>query len=143
VLLCGPLHYHPPVPRRPVEAALTAFFVAMHARFMRELAMLPPGVEVVVFNGGGDPSVQYRDFSATAALIEEGRAEVAEVLGRYAGTSQDLTPHRPPPAPSSTPNLTPPPIPPLPIPTPISTPTPATEAPASPAPTTRSPAPAP
>jgi NTE family protein len=100
VLLCGPLHYHPPLPKRPAEAALTAFFVAVHARFVRELAMLPPGVEVVVFSGGGEPSAQYRDFSATAQLIEEGRAEVAEVLDRYAGTSQDLTPHRPP-APAS------------------------------------------
>jgi NTE family protein len=100
VLLCGPLHYHPPLPKRPAEAALTAFFVAVHARFVRELVMLPPGVEVVVFSGGGEPSAQYRDFSATAQLIEEGRAEVAEVLDRYAGTSQDLTPHRPsvPPA---------------------------------------------
>jgi NTE family protein len=92
VLLCGPLHYHPPPPRRPLEAQLTAFFVAIHARFIRELALLPPGVEVVVFSGGGEPSGQYRDFSASAALIEEGRAEVADVLGRYAGTSQDLAP---------------------------------------------------
>ena len=92
VLLCGPLHYHPPPPRRPLEAQLTAFFVAIHARFVRELAALPPGVEVVVFSGGGEPSGQYRDFSATAALIEEGRAEVADVLDRYAGTSQDLAP---------------------------------------------------
>ena len=90
VLLCGPLHYHPPAPRRPLEAQLTAFFVAMHARFIRELAALPPGVEVVVFSGGGEPSGQYRDFSATATLIEEGRAEVADVLDRYAGTSQSL-----------------------------------------------------
>jgi NTE family protein len=92
VLLCGPLHYHPPAPRRPLEAQLTAFFVAIHARFVRELAALPPGVEVVVFSGGGEPSGQYRDFSATAALIEEGRAEVAQVLDRYAGTSQELAP---------------------------------------------------
>ena len=90
VLLCGPLHYHPTPPRRPVEAALTAFFVAIHARFVRELAALPPGVEVVVFSGGGEPSGQYRDFSGTAALIEEGRAEVRDVLDRYVGTSQDL-----------------------------------------------------
>ena len=90
VLLCGPLHFHPRPPRRPAEAALTAFFVAIHARFVRELASLPPGVEVVVFSGGGEPSGQYRDFSATASLIEEGRAEVADVLDRYVGTSQDL-----------------------------------------------------
>jgi NTE family protein len=92
VLLCGPLHYHPPPPRRPLEAQLTAFFVAIHARFIRELALLPPGVEVVVFSGGGEPSGQYRDFSGTAALIEEGRAEVAAVLDRYVGTSQSLAP---------------------------------------------------
>jgi NTE family protein len=91
VLLCGPLHYHPRPPKRPAEAALTAFFVAIHARFVRELAMLPPGIEVVVFSGGGEPSAQYRDFSATSSLIEEGRVEVAEVLDRYAGTSQALT----------------------------------------------------
>lgn len=95
VLLCGPLHYHPRRPQRPVEAALTAFFVAVHARFVRELTSLPPGVEVVVFSGGGEPSAQYRDFTATAALMEEGRVEVAEVLDRYAGTSQDLAPHIP------------------------------------------------
>jgi hypothetical protein len=45
---------------------------------------------VVVFSGGGEPSGQYRDFSATATLIEEGRAEVADVLDRYVGTSHDL-----------------------------------------------------
>jgi len=92
VLLCGPLHYHPPQPKRPAEAALTAFFVAIHARFVRELSPLPPGVEVVVFSGGGEPSGQYRDFSGTATMIDEGRAEVADVLDRYVGTSQELTP---------------------------------------------------
>jgi NTE family protein len=100
VLLCGPLHYHPPPPRRPLEAQLTAFFVAIHARFIRELASLPPGVEVVVFSGGGEPSGEYRDFSATATLIEEGRAEVAAVLDRYVGTSQELLPASEPAAPA-------------------------------------------
>jgi NTE family protein len=92
VLLCGPLHYHPRLPRRPAEAALTAFFVAIHARFMRELATLPAGVEVVVFSGGGDPSAQYRDFSGTKEMMDEGRAEVIDVLDRYAGTCQELNP---------------------------------------------------
>lgn len=90
VLLCGPLHYSPVMPRRPVEAVLTAFFVAIHARFARELSFLPPGVEVVVFSGGGDPAAEYRDFSATSELIEAGRKEVGAVLDRYRGTSHDL-----------------------------------------------------
>jgi NTE family protein len=80
VLLCGPLHFQPRPSRRPAEAALTAFFVAVQARFVRELAALPPGVEMTVFSGGGEPSGQYRDFSGTSALIEEGRAEVIRVL---------------------------------------------------------------
>jgi NTE family protein len=88
VLLCGPLHYRPPASRRPAEAALTAFFVAVHARFVRELATLPPGIEVVVFSGGGEPAGQYRDFSATASLIEEGRVEVASVLDRVGEASE-------------------------------------------------------
>ena len=90
VLLCGPLHYRPAGPRRPVEAVLTALFVAVHARFAREVAMLPPGVEVIVFSGGGEPSAAYRDFSATAELIDEGRAEVGAVLDRYRGTSHEV-----------------------------------------------------
>lgn len=80
VLLCGPLHYRPRLPRRPAEAVLTGLFVAVHARFARELSNLPPDVEVIVFSGGGDPAGAYRDFSVTPELIEAGRQEAAEVL---------------------------------------------------------------
>lgn len=90
VLLCGPLHYQPAMPRRPVEAILTAFYAAVHARFSRELGSLPPDVQVVVFGGRGDPASTYRDFSSTEQLIAEGRREVADVLNRYRGTSHDL-----------------------------------------------------
>ncbi len=91
VLLCGPMHYQPRPARRPAEALLTAFFVAVHARFVRELALVPPDVEVVVFSGGGEPSGQYRDFSGTATMIDEGRAEVSRVLDRAAVPSGEVT----------------------------------------------------
>ncbi len=90
VLLCEPLHYLPNPPSRPYEAGLMALFLAVHARFIRELTMLPPGIEVVVFNGSGEPSVQYRDFSDTPALIDEGRIEVAKVLD-HGQTKVELT----------------------------------------------------
>lgn len=90
VLMCGPLRFHSRPPRRPLEAVLTAFFVAVHARFARELAALPAGVEVVVFSGGGEPGADYRDFSGTAELIAAGRHQVATVLDRYLGSSQRL-----------------------------------------------------
>jgi NTE family protein len=90
VLLCGPLHYHPRESKRPVEAVLSALFVAIHARFVRELAVLPDDVEVVVFSGGGEPTTDYRDFSGTAEMIAQGREEVASTLDWYRGTSRPL-----------------------------------------------------
>ena len=80
VLLCGPMHYTPQPARRPVEAVLTAFFIAVHARFARELQRLPSGVEVVVFTVDNDPVSRYDDFSGTEALIAAGRANAEQVL---------------------------------------------------------------
>jgi NTE family protein len=87
VLLCGPLHYRPPVPQRPVEAMLNALFVSVHSRLTRELALVPPGVEVVVFGLSGQTEGDYRDFSASGQLIDTGRAVVASVLDRPAALS--------------------------------------------------------
>ncbi len=91
VLLCGPLHFRPPPPRRPAEAMLTALFIAVHARFTRELALVPPGVDVVVLSGDDDVSADYRDFSGSDELIKAGRREVAAALDRYQGTSHRVT----------------------------------------------------
>jgi NTE family protein len=86
VLLCGSVHFQPPIPQRPVEAVLTALYVAVHARFTRELASVPRGVEVVVFAGGADMGADYRDFSGAPEMIEAGRRAVRSVLdGEGAG----------------------------------------------------------
>jgi NTE family protein len=82
VLLCGPVHFRPTVPDRPVEAMLNALFLAVHARLTRELRLLPPGVEVVIFGLEDLGTSDYRDFSGTHKLIESGRAAVASVLDR-------------------------------------------------------------
>ena len=83
VLLCGPPAYAPMTAKRPVEAMLNALFISIHARFVRELARLPEGVEVIVCSGGTAASRDYTDFSDTEALIAAGRVEALEVLGRY------------------------------------------------------------
>ena len=80
VLLCGPLRYAPPRYRRPVEGVLTAFFIAINARFARELERLPEGIEVVVFTVDTEPVSRYDDFSATDALISAGRANANVIL---------------------------------------------------------------
>jgi NTE family protein len=81
VLLCGPLRYTPHRYRRPAEAVLTAFFIAVHAPFARRLARLPEGVEVVVFSIDTEPvSSRYDDFSGTEVLITAGRDNAEQVL---------------------------------------------------------------
>jgi NTE family protein len=80
VLLCGPLRYTPHRYRRPIEGVLTAFFIAVHARFARELEHLPDGVEVIVLTVDTEPVSRYDDFSATDALISAGRANANIVL---------------------------------------------------------------
>jgi NTE family protein len=80
VLLCGPLHYMPAPPRRPVEAVLTAFFIAVHTRFARERDNLPAGVEVIVFCVGSEALSRYDDFSASEALMAAGRSNAEAVL---------------------------------------------------------------
>jgi NTE family protein len=83
VLLCGPPLYSPVPTRRPVEAMLDALLISIHARFAREMAQLPAGVEVIVCSGSESRTREFDDFSTTEALIAEGRKEAEEVIRRY------------------------------------------------------------
>jgi NTE family protein len=83
VLLCGSPAYAPVAPRRPVEAMFNALMISIHARFARDLAQLPPGVNVFVCSGGEGDIRDFDDFSTTQALIAQGREEASEVVRRY------------------------------------------------------------
>ena len=85
VLMCSPLVFEPTQARRPIESVLNALFIAVHARFGRDMAQLPPDVEVLVCSAGapGEGGPDFGDFSLTADLIAEGRREAAEVVRRY------------------------------------------------------------
>jgi NTE family protein len=83
VLLCTPPVYSPVPTRRPVEAMLDALLISIHARFAREMAQLPEGVEVIVCSGSESRTRDFDDFSTTEALIAEGRKEAEEVVRRY------------------------------------------------------------
>ncbi len=107
VLLCGSPVYMAASPRRPVEAMLNALFISIHSRFAREMAQLPPGVEVIVCTGSAEGTRDFDDFSTTESLIEQGRDEASEVVRRYGlgvpGTFTGATgPGRPDLAPGST-----------------------------------------
>ena len=83
VLLCAPPVYTPASPKRPVEAMFNALMISIHARFARDMAQLPPGVEVIVCTGSEWATRDFDDFSTTEALIAQGREEAAEVVRRY------------------------------------------------------------
>jgi NTE family protein len=83
VLLCTPPAHTPVLPKRPVEAMLNALMIAIHARFVRDLAQLPPGVEVIVCSGQDASGRDFDDFSTTETLISQGRQEAADVVRRY------------------------------------------------------------
>jgi NTE family protein len=83
VLLCDPPAYTPTSPRRPIEAMLNALLISIHARFARDLAQLPEGVEVIVCSGSEGGIRDFDDFSTTEALIALGREEASEVVRRY------------------------------------------------------------
>ena len=83
--------------RRPIDAALVAYWIARNARFAQDLASLPKGVEVVVLPPGDRPDLKYDDFSQTSALIDQGYDgasrhldELAEAEHREPGLAERL-----------------------------------------------------
>ncbi len=108
VLMCSPPTFEPSRARRPIEAVLNALFIAVHARFARDMAQLPPDVEIVLCAPGAaeDGGRGFGDFSSTPELIAEGRREASEVVRRYGlgragagstavGSSGPTGPHEP------------------------------------------------
>ena len=83
VLLCAPPAFTPTQPKRPVEAMVNALMISIHARFARDMAQLPPGVEVFLCVGNEEVSRDFDDFSTTESLIAQGREEASEVVRRY------------------------------------------------------------
>lgn len=69
--------------RRPIDAFLTAYWIARNSRFARDLEQLPEGVEAVVFPTDR-PELRYDDFSRTRDLIERGYQSACSHLDRVA-----------------------------------------------------------
>jgi NTE family protein len=83
VLLCNTVEGSTPVFARPYEAMFAAFRMALHGRLRRDLASVPPGVDVVVFEQEAGDAFDPQDFSRTEELIEQGYASARDVLDAY------------------------------------------------------------
>lgn len=57
-------------PRRPLDMAIQAYWIARRHRYRRDLAEVPRRVRVDVLPTGDPPSIRIDDFSQSAALIE-------------------------------------------------------------------------
>jgi NTE family protein len=86
--IAQPLH----APKRPWEVAMVAFEIARRHRYARDLAAVPPGVEVHVLPTGGDTprwdsraSLRYRETGATGHRITAAHAASAEYLRAHVG----------------------------------------------------------
>jgi NTE family protein len=66
--------------RRPLDAALIAYWIARNNRFQRDLAALPRSIEVVVLPPGDRPEVRYDDFDQTEDLMTQGYERAATYL---------------------------------------------------------------
>lgn len=58
--------------RRPLDAALMAYWIGRNHRFARDLAALPRNVKAVVLPPGDRPELRYDDFTQTDELMEQG-----------------------------------------------------------------------
>ena len=99
VLLCSPPLYTPAPTRRPVEGVVNAMLIAIHARFVRDMARIPEGVEVILCSGPEGTTRDFDDFSTTEHLIAQGRTEASEIVRRY-GLGTIPYPAPPPPVPA-------------------------------------------
>lgn len=69
VLHCGTVDRPRPEPKRPLDVAVQAYWVARHHRFKRDLESLPRGVEAIVLPIGQTRTLRFNDFTQSEAMI--------------------------------------------------------------------------
>jgi NTE family protein len=70
--------------KRPIDAALIAYWIARNSRLARDLAQLPRSVEAIVLPPGDRPELRYDDFTQTADLIDQGYLGASQYLDELA-----------------------------------------------------------
>ena len=69
-----------PSPRRPVDIAVQAYWIARRHRFHRDLSTLPKGTEAVVLPPGDPPRIRFDDFTRSKELIDGAYAASSAML---------------------------------------------------------------
>jgi NTE family protein len=80
VLHCGTIDRPRPDPKRPIDVAVQAYWMARYHRFKRDLESLPEGVEAIVLPTGITPTLRFNDFTKSGSLIIESRQATERFL---------------------------------------------------------------
>jgi len=70
VLQVGGVDRPRPDPKRPLDVALLAYWIARRHRLLEDLARIPDDVEVVILPHGNPVPVRYNDLSSSAHLMD-------------------------------------------------------------------------
>jgi NTE family protein len=81
-----------PEPRRPLDVAVQAYWVARHHRFKRELGALPPDVDVHVLPTGETPRMRFNDFTHSATLVARAHDATTTYLDELAAGRSPASP---------------------------------------------------
>jgi NTE family protein len=83
VLHVGSFDRPRPEPKRPLDVAVQAYWIARRHRFQRDLANLPDDVDAIVLPTGAPPRIPFNDFSQSEALMSNAyKASAAELDAR-------------------------------------------------------------
>lgn len=69
VLQVGAFDRPRPEPRRPLDVAVQAYWIARHNRFKRDLVALPDDRDVVILPTGQPPIMRFNDFTHSGELM--------------------------------------------------------------------------
>jgi NTE family protein len=79
-----------PLPKRPLDVLLQSFSIARNHRFVRDLDIVPPDVELIVLPGVDPGGLRYNDFRRSAELIEKGYASAASALAARSASATSV-----------------------------------------------------
>ncbi len=69
-----------PSPRRPIDMAVQAYWIARRHRFHRDLSTLPKGVEAIVLPTGDPPRMRFDDFTRSRELVDAAYVATSALL---------------------------------------------------------------
>jgi NTE family protein len=78
-----------PEPKRPIDMAVYAYWLARRSRFQRDLAAIPKDIEVLVLPPGGTPLIKYNDFGHSDEMISSAYDATSTFLDAKDGDASD------------------------------------------------------